>query len=104
MMLASDDSDASGSSGIMAKVALVKVAPVVKMAPLKVTLVGGKGNSRSHGESDSRGTDGALTSGTGSIGSHSRLEGPRELDSEEVGESTVLPTSSSKVESGEESA
>ena len=30
------------------------------------------------------------------------LEGPRELDPEEVGESTVLPKSSSKVDSGEE--
>ena len=67
---------------------------------------GGKGNSRSCCENDSRGTDGALTSGMDSAGSHSGLEGPRELDPEEVGElkPAVLPTLSSKVDSGEESA
>lgn len=66
---------------------------------------GGKGNSCSCGEIDSRGIDGTLTSGTGSAGSHSALEGPRELDLDKVGESAVLPTSSSKIESGgEESA
>ena len=58
---------------------------------------GGNGNSCSSGEGDSRGM--ALTSGHGIVSawSHSGLEGPRELDPEEVGESTVLPTSSSNV-------
>jgi hypothetical protein len=66
---------------------------------------GRRGNS--HGGGDSTGTDGsygALTLGMDRVGSHSRLEGPRELDSEDVGESTVLAMLSSKVESGGESA
>ena len=94
MVLASDDSDTSDSSGKAGG--------------------SGKGRSRgkdgstkgdSSGKGDSRGTDRALASGTGSAGSHSGLEGPSELDPVETGESTVLPTSSSKAESGgEESA
>ena len=86
MVLASDDTDASGSRGrSRGKDGTIKGDSGVK------------GNSRSCGESDSRGT-----SGTESAGSHSGLEEPRELEPEEVGESTVLPTSSAKVDSGGE--
>ena len=75
-MLASDDSDTSDSSGT----------------------VGCSGKGRS------RGKDGALTSGTGSAGSHSALEGPRKFDPDKGGKSTALPSSKIQVESGEESA
>ena len=109
MVLASDDSDASDSSGRAG--CSGKGRSLGKDGSTKSDSGGrgnsrscGKGDSRSCGEGDSRGIDGDLTSGTASAGSHSGLEGPRELDPEEVGESTVLPKSSSKVDSGEESA
>ena len=97
MVLALDDTDASGSSGRTGS------GGRGRSRGIDGTIKGDsgvKGNSRSCGESDSRGT-----SGTESAGSHSGLEEPRELDPEEVGESTILPTSSAKVDSGgEESA
>ena len=99
MVFASDDTDASGSSGRTGSGG--RGCSCGKDGTIKGDS-GVKGNSRSCGESDSHGT-----SGTESAGSLSGLEEPRELDPEEVGESTVLPTSTSsaRVDSGgEESA
>ena len=102
MVFASDDSDTSDSSGKAGGSG--KGRSRGKDGSTKGDS-SGKGDSRSCRGSYSRGTDRALASGTGSAGSHSGLEGPSELDPVETGESTVLPTSSSKAESGgEESA
>lgn len=100
MVLASDDSDVAGSSGRIDSGD--KGGSGGNDGSTTKGDSGSKGNSRSGSESDSRGTDGVLISDTDSVGNHSGLEGPRELDPEEVGESTM---SSSKAESGgEESA
>jgi hypothetical protein len=86
MVLASDDSDASDSSGRAGCSGKGHSRSCGRGSSRSC----GESNSRSCGEGDSRGIDGDLTSGTGSAGSHSGLEGPRELDPEEVGTANVV--------------
>ena len=66
-MLASDDSDVSGTDGSSGIDGSAEGD------------FGSKGHSRSCGESDSRGTDGALTSGTGWLEATPGLKGQGNL-------------------------